>query len=244
MSSSAIALPIATALPPGLAFLASPISNYFYSQPPYNNVTLEALILTPPPQPPRILLLQRVGGADPHAFSNYWQVPSGKPIFSDPTMVHAIARIVREQTGLELSHVATMSGTETGPASWKTGNMQWMRMLFMVEVAELANLSTPSSPHPESLAFDDDQGSGNDLGQELDLGAVPLIMDKKKHRLHVWAMEEDLKEFIKSGLYPTEEATQYQVMLEAFAFYRQDFAQLECLRQTRQNSVFNQGFGP
>lgn len=57
-------------------------------------------------------------------------------------------------------------------------------------------------------------------------------------------MSEDLREFIKPKLYPIEEKAQYQVMLEAFAFYRRDHAQLKCLRQQRQGANSSHGFGP
>lgn len=231
MSSPSGLLSIETGFPPTLGFLATSISGYFNAHPPYNNVTLEALIFTPPPEPPRILLLQRAGGADPHAFSDYWEVPRGKPSFADPTMLHAIARIVRQQTGLQLSYVATMLGKEQGPGSLRDGKAQWMRMMFMVEVAELASTPRQDDGNPESLALDDYDANG-DFGptQALDLDTVQVMKDPSKHRLHVWATEGDFKEFVKTGLYPIEERTPYQVMLEAFAFYRQDLIELEYLR--------------
>ena len=46
-------------LPPTLTFLSNPISYYFNAAPPYNNVALGTLLFTPPPQTPRLLLLQR-----------------------------------------------------------------------------------------------------------------------------------------------------------------------------------------
>lgn len=48
---------------------------------------------------------------------------------------------------------------------------------------------------------------------------------------------------LQSGLYPLEETEQYQIMLEAFAFYRQDYTQLEYLRRARQSKAFDQGAG-
>ena len=248
MSSSKDAWRFSTQLPHDLIFLANPISSYFSANPPYNNVILQALIFTPPPQPPHILLLQCAGGTDPHAFSAFWQVPSGSLSLSDQTLLHAMASIIHEQTGLQLSYVVTMSGTEIGPKpnAW-TGRSQWMRMLFMVEVVELRMIAERGAKSPEEFAFDEDSeygDQGSDISQEPDLDAVNVTMNPEKHRLHVWATEEDLREFIKSGLYPIEETAQYQVMLEAFAFYRQDFAQLNYLRQQRQGANSSHGFGP
>lgn len=51
--------PISTDLPPTLTFLSNPIASYFNAAPPYNNVTLGALLFTLPPRTPRLLLLQR-----------------------------------------------------------------------------------------------------------------------------------------------------------------------------------------
>ena len=117
----------------------------------------------------------------------------------------------------------------------------------MVEVVELRMIAERGAKSPEEFAFDEDSeygDQGSDISQETDLDAISVTMNPEKHRLHGWATEEDFREFIKSGLYPIEETTQYQVTLEAFAFYRQDFAQLNCLRKQRQGANSSHGFGP
>ena len=249
MSAPSTDLPTRTELPTALNYLTNPISTYFDAYPPYNNVVLAALIFTPPPQPPRILLLQNAGGGtDPYAFSHYWQIPSGKPINADPTLCHALSRVVREQTGLELTHVSTMVGTEEGRGSRQTGKAVWMKMNFVVEVAELApGLRSPASKPSETTAF------GFEFGHEagdpstngnLNLGSVQVELDPQQHNLYMWATESELKGFIHSGLYPTEERAQYQILLEAFALYRQDFSLLENLRRIRQNAASEEGFWP
>ena len=267
MSTSIIPSPVERQLPPGLIFLANPISSYFNANPPYNNVILEALIFTPPPQPPRILLLQHAsGGADPNAFSDYWQVPSGKPSLDDLSLLHALARVVREQTSLTISYVATMSGSEEGPGNWFSDSALWMRMLFVVEVSELAPKSRRNFEEPVALALDGESNyESSDAGAEPETLALDgesnyepsdtsvepesesvlaeVKIDPSKHRSHVWATEEELTEFMNSGLYPADEKTQYQIMLEAFAYYRQDLAQLKRLRQIRQNTHSGQGSG-
>ena len=243
MSSFADLLEVARSLPPTLTFLTNPISSYFNSNPPYNNVELGALIVTPPPEPPRILLLQGAQGVDPHAFSGFWQVPSGKPTLADTSMLHALARIVYEQTGLHIRRVAIMLGAEEGSRDWLAGNVPWLRMFFMVEVAELA---PPGLQTPENRASDVDQpfeaGHSSSLQRSVP-DAVDVRVNPDKHRSHVWVNEEDLMEFINARLYPMEETTQYGVMLEAFAYYRQDFARLEYLRRVRYNIVLNQRTG-
>ena len=237
MSYTATSLPIETELPPAVSFLASPIYYYFNAGPPYNNVALEALIFSPPPRPPRILLLQhKGGGTDPNAFSSYWQIPSGKPVFEDQTLVHTLARVIQEQTGLRLSHVAGMLGSQEGPGTWQSGNLQWMKMLFMVEVAELALISMHASKQSPTPALESDHGSvssDRSMEQGLDLDSVQVRTNPEKSGFHVWATEEDFLEFVNAGLYPVEEVIQYQMILEAFAFYRQDFARVQSLRLNR-----------
>ena len=222
-----------------LSFLTSPIANYFNSVPPYNNVMLEALIITPPPNPPRLLLLQKMEGSDPHAFSEYWQAPSGKPAVSDPTILAALTRIMLQQTGLRLSYVTAILGMEENPDVPESGNMRSMRMTLIVEAADFG-IGTGSidvkamTPTPEY--FVGSQDSETIDAQESQLDRVEVNIDPRTHRSHVWASESDLQEFITTGLYPVEEKTSYQIMLEAFAFYRQDFACLQSLRHSRQQT--------
>lgn len=102
----------------------------------------------------------------------------------------------------------------------------------MVEVAELASLSVHDSQDPERFALEEEsEYEGSD--SSMDLETVQVVLNPENHRVHVWATEEDIKGFVKSGLYPVEETVQYEIILEAFAFYRQDFTQLEYLRRLR-----------
>lgn len=164
---------------------------------------------------------------DPHAFSDFWQIPSGSPKPSDPTMLHALARIVSDETGLLLTSVITMSGTETAPINVETGKSQIMRMLFMVEVAELGSVQSDDS------SFETAFGYGC---QELNVSSIPVALELGKYRRHAWSTEEDLKELIDSGLYPVEERTQYRMMLDAFASHKQNVAYLHSLNQHRQSA--------
>ena len=95
-------------------------------------------------------------------------------------------------------------------------------MLFMVEVAELGPIQPQKSP------------LGMDFGyaiREFDVDSVPIALNFGKHRQHIWSREEDLKEFINSGLYPIEERAQYRMILEAFVFHGQNLAYLNSLNR-------------
>lgn len=69
-------------------------------------------------------------------------------------MLHTLTRIIFEKTSLRLTSVVTMSGTETEPASFETGNVQRMRMLFMVGVAELGPIQLDNSPFGKDFGYD------------------------------------------------------------------------------------------
>ena len=183
-----------------------------------------------------ILLTARpltAGGPDPHAFSAFWDIPSGSPKHSDPTMLHALTRIVFEQTSLRLTNVVNMSGTEPEPSSFGIGDAQRMRMLFMVEVAELAPMQLGNYPSLKNSGY----GS-----QGLDVNSVPVVSSYGEHRQHVWSKEEDLKDFIDSGLYPAENRMQYRMMLEAFVFQKQNLAYLDFVNRQSQITGSSPGF--
>lgn len=223
MSEPTSTWPIATELPSELAFLANHISTYFNSNPPYNQATLGALIFTPPPQTPRLLLVQVTETGDPDTFSWAWEVPSGAPKSSDLTLLHALSRIVLEQTGLHLSRVHTMSGSQIGP---QDENPQWIKLQFTCQVRELDCDNDRFYPqqtlayqmgNPESYNFEAAKA------QAKDPNTVPVRLNSQSHRQHAWATEEDLREFMNLGLYPNGANNQYQSMLDAFALYKQDY---------------------
>ena len=147
-------------------------------------------------------------------------------------MLHALTRIVFEQTSLRLTNVVTMSGNEPEPCSPGVGDAQRMRMLFMVEVAEL-------EPQLGNYPFGKHSGYG---GQELDINSVQVVSNHGEHRQHVWSKEEDLKDFINSGLYPVEKRIQYRMMLEAFIFQKQNLAYLDFVNRQSQSAGSSHGF--
>lgn len=224
MSSSPPPWPIQSELPAELTFLANPISSYFDAKPPYNKASLGVLIFTPSPHPPNLLLVQVYLTADPHAFSCVWEAPTGSPMAEDLTMLHSLARITFAQTGLHLSRVHTMSGSQVGPGTIESGNAQWMKLHFTVQVSELETDPSDQSylgpKHSDSI-HDGMKLEATTAGAK-DLNSVPVLLDPTKHQKHAWVTESDLQEFVNSGLFPTEETKQYQSMLDAFSLQRQD----------------------
>lgn len=223
--SSLPAWPIDEGLPPELAFLANDISTYFDANPPYSKASLAALIFTPPPEPPTLLLIQGPHTADP-AFSSFWRAPNGYPTPSDSTMLHTLSRIILDQTGLHLSRVLTMSGSEVGPGTVESGTAEWMRLQFTVLVSELRSDSDQIlQPSPVSPVGNHGYSLHGNRGNAKE--AVSKMLNSEKRQRHAWVTEKDLKEFIQSGLFPIDELKQYQSMLDAFSLYRQDIAQIQ-----------------
>ena len=121
-----------------------------------------------------------------------------------------------------------MSGSEVGLGTFESGNAQWMKLQFTVQVSELdadpfAFSSQQDTAHqadlPEDGVFNAAKGKGKDPS------AVSISLNQELHQRHAWVTEDDLREFINSGLYPQDETRQYQSMLDAFALYRQVAAQ-------------------
>ena len=106
-----------------LGFLNNPISHYFNADPPYNNPRLYVMVLTQPPELPRILLVQASATSDPHAFSTVWEAHSDFPQPTDESLHHTLARIVTDQTGLQLCPVLNLSGSETTSEPQRDGNL-------------------------------------------------------------------------------------------------------------------------
>ena len=226
--------PITTELPSELAFLANHISMYFNADPPFNNASLGALIFTPPPHTPRLLLIQVLKTSDPHAFSNLWEIPNGMPKPSDLTLLHALSRIILEQTGLHLSRVYSMPSSQTGPSDG--GGSQWMKLQFSVQVSELEGDEDRFS-HQQALAYaagvPEDYNFETARSQVRDPNKIPIKLNSATHSKHAWATEEDLIEFANTGLYPTEAGNVYQPILDAFALYKQDCESVKNRKKSR-----------
>ena len=147
-------------------------------------------------------------------------------------MLHALARIIFDETGLRLTSVLTLSGTEEEPPSIGTRKSQSMSMLFMVEVAELGSPQSGNSPFRKGFKY----GS-----QELDVSTIPITLNFGRYRRYSWSTEGDLQELINSGLYPVEERPQYRMMLDAFVFHKQNLAYLHSLDQHFQDTSLSGG---
>lgn len=147
-------------------------------------------------------------------------------------MLHALARILFDETGLRLTSVSMLSGIEEDPPNNGIEKSQRMSMLFMVEVSELGSAQSGNSPFGEDFRY------GN---QELDVSTVPINLNFGRYRRYAWSTEGDLQELINSGLYPVEERPQYRMMLDAFIFHKQNIAYLHSLNLHSQDTSSSSG---
>ena len=111
-----------------------------------------------------------------------------------------------------------MSGSELGPKNFENGTAEWVKLQFTVQVSDFGFGSNP--------AFQRDNADQTDnygiTGKAKDANTISVILNHEKHQKHAWVTENDLMEFINSGLFPVDETKQYQSMLDAFSLYRQD----------------------
>ncbi|KAK0113945.1 hypothetical protein ONS96_014794 [Cadophora gregata f. sp. sojae] len=101
-----------------------------------------ALIFSPPsttsqppnpnPNPnPKILILQR---APTDSYANKWEIPGGGVDLTDSTVLHGVAREVLEETGLTVTHIKRLVGSEDGLAFVTRRGLRVVKFAFEVEV--------------------------------------------------------------------------------------------------------------
>lgn len=160
--------------------------------------------------PSRVLLVQRA--ATERGFPNLWEVPGGSSEFSDPTVLHSVAREVFEETGLHLTKFVTDVGK--GQEFRTSPKKLWLKLSFEIEVAEINNLSEgdgqqaiSSSSEISTVKYDTTE-------------SIPIILDPTEHQKYAWVTEEELRQFtVRTGPYPLVTEDQRQTILEAFVLH-------------------------
>ena len=132
-----MSIPLFTSAP-GLAEFTVPKHAYLkeHASGRFNAIATGALVLvTEPDSKPRVLLLQRAAG---DSNPNKWEPPGGACDDEDPSILFAVARELREETGLEADH---MSRTVGDPHYFSARNgREICRLNFLVRVkSELVN---------------------------------------------------------------------------------------------------------
>ena len=196
--------PISIHIHPDLQSLVIPLKKFLDGsnvRPKYDMLVVGACIFAPittDHPKPRILLIQRA--ATEYTFPNLWEVPGGSAEFSDPSILHSVARETFEETGLHLTRLVRQVGE--GITFTTRGNKKWIKLLFEIEVAELHGIST------------------SDAAEKGISEPVPISLHPKEHQKHAWVTEEELKHCtVTSGPYPPTTEAQLQGILLAFALH-------------------------
>ncbi|KAL8828579.1 MAG: hypothetical protein Q9170_006539 [Blastenia crenularia] len=186
--------PIRIHIPPTLQHYAVPLHSFLARNPGYRHLVCSAFIFAPPPAPnpltpsstpapgSRLLIVQRA--ATELAFPSLWEVPGGSAHEDDPTIIHALAREVFEETSLRLTRVVRQVGGVVEWSEVKGGEEEkWLKLGFEIEVAEVG-------------AF----AAGED-GQGLTewLKGVPVELDPEEHGDFAWVTEGEVSGWLEGG---------------------------------------------
>lgn len=145
---------------PSLAPYTVTPTQYLSANPHLTNLVVGALILH---NNNRVLLIQR---APRDGFGLKWECPGGCVDMSDESILHALSREVREETGLLVSHVAGVVDELEFDGG---GGSRWRKITFLVEVSR--------------------SGLEGDNGE----GVSPVVrLSAEEHVGAVWAAEGDV----------------------------------------------------
>lgn len=204
MSTSNDIKPISIHIPPDLQSLIVPLKQFLDGsevRPKYDMLVVGACIFAPTTTEhpkTRILLVQRA--ATERTFPNLWEVPGGSAEFSDPSILHSVARETFEETGLRLTRLVRQVGD--GITFTTRGNKKWIKLLFEIEVAELHGTLIP-------------QAVERDVSEP-----GPIRLDPEEHQKYAWVTEDDIMRCTAtSGPYPSTTEAQLQGVLLAFALH-------------------------
>lgn len=115
---------------------------------------------TPKPEP-RLLLLHR---ASADAYGDLWDFPGGSVEESDETIVDAVKREVKEETGLQVTEIVECVGMHTWIDARPGRDIKWAKFSFTVKVAEAKDEKDPE-----------------------------IMLAEAEHQSFMWATEEDIR---------------------------------------------------
>ena len=126
---------------PSIAHLAVTRTQYLRSNTCFDHIVVGACIFSrnqvQDDHSQRLLLVQRA--STEHGFPDLWEIPGGSVEDSDPTIFHAVAREVFEETGLKLTRVVRAVGT--GIQFMTGGTRKWNKLTFEIKILQNGNFA-------------------------------------------------------------------------------------------------------
>ncbi|KAF1843554.1 uncharacterized protein K460DRAFT_288387 [Cucurbitaria berberidis CBS 394.84] len=118
----------------------------------------------------KLLLVQRA--ANEMAFPNFWEIPGGKVDDTDESILHAAARELKEEAGLEatrvLRKVTQFTFTDGRPGH---PTKTWLKLIFEMEVRDSDNVVLDPVEHQKFL-FASEEEIVNDLVGDVKLAYI------------------------------------------------------------------------
>ncbi|CAO2652968.1 Nn.00g023790.m01.CDS01 [Neocucurbitaria sp. VM-36] len=126
----------------------------------------------------KLLLVQRA--AEEKAFPNFWEIPGGKVDDTDETILHAAARELKEEAGLEATRVLGKVFQFTFSEEWPgRPTTTWLKLIFEMEVRDSANVVLDPIEHQKFL-FASEEEIVNDLVGDVKLKYVSPVNKEAK----------------------------------------------------------------
>ncbi|GAB7355877.1 hypothetical protein MBLNU459_g6531t2 [Dothideomycetes sp. NU459] len=160
----------------------------------------------------RLLIIKR--SAEERSWTGYWEMPGGSVDSTDETISDAIARELREETGLVMRRVVDeIQPPITFDSGWAKSR-KWLKLSFLVEITE----SAEAEAEEEVKAQESEEGKAKSISRV----GVPIVkLDPKEHQSHLWVTEAQIlaaKHQDTELEFISEE--QVHVMLTAFGIHR------------------------
>ncbi|KAF2662665.1 hypothetical protein K491DRAFT_686542 [Lophiostoma macrostomum CBS 122681] len=139
--------------PPALQQYMITEAEFFEQNPQYGKLCTGVVVFD---DAGRMLLVQRA--KEEKAFPNLWEIPGGKVDDTDESILHGVARELKEEAGLDVTRVIRKIG-EFGWEEYHTIRKRqevWRKLIFEVEVKELNVVLDPEEHQHYVFATEED----------------------------------------------------------------------------------------
>ncbi|MCJ1238674.1 hypothetical protein MMC14_006665 [Varicellaria rhodocarpa] len=211
--------PVSIHIPAELSHLIIPPQQFLQMNSEIDNLAVGAFIFSPSattPSTTRLLLIQRA--ATERAFPHCWEVPGGGAEYTDPTVLHSVAREVFEETGLHLTKLVRRIGNGIKFETRKHVD-RWLKLSFEIEVAELKGYY-PAHSVLVNEADSEQEGEKQRIASEESAihPSISICLDPTEHQDFRWVTEEEVRNSENRLQLVSDD--QKGVILEAFRLHR------------------------